>query len=103
MLAGEPAALVDQIDELAECGVEHLVLEFLAADGRDLDEQMVDLRRARATRAQLSDPTPGAGQMPAVAAAAASREAALADGACRYQRGTSAPIAKLTMPTVSTI
>jgi probable F420-dependent oxidoreductase len=40
VLAGEPAALVDQIAELAECGVEHLVLEFLAADGRELDEQM---------------------------------------------------------------
>jgi probable F420-dependent oxidoreductase len=40
VLAGEPAALVDQITELADCGVEHLVLEFLAADGRELDEQM---------------------------------------------------------------
>jgi hypothetical protein len=40
VLAGEPAALVEQIHELAECGVEHLVLELLAADGRDLDEQM---------------------------------------------------------------
>lgn len=40
VLAGEPAALVDQIAELAECGVEHLVLEFLAADGGELDEQM---------------------------------------------------------------
>jgi probable F420-dependent oxidoreductase len=40
VLAGEPAALVDQIAELAGCGVEHLVLEFLAPDGRDLDEQM---------------------------------------------------------------
>ena len=40
VLAGEPAALVDQITELAACGVEHLVLEFLAADGRELDEQM---------------------------------------------------------------
>jgi probable F420-dependent oxidoreductase len=40
VLAGEPARLVDQIAELAECGVEHLVLEFLAADGRELDEQM---------------------------------------------------------------
>ncbi len=39
-LAGEPAALVDQIRELADCGVEHLVLEFLAADGRELDTQM---------------------------------------------------------------
>jgi probable F420-dependent oxidoreductase len=41
VLAGEPAALVEQIAELADCGVEHLVLELLAADGRDLDEQLV--------------------------------------------------------------
>src|SRR3989441_396104 len=40
VLAGEPAALVDQIRELAGCGVEHLVIEFLAADGRELDEQL---------------------------------------------------------------
>jgi hypothetical protein len=40
VLAGDAAALVDQITELADCGVEHLVLEFLAADGRELDEQM---------------------------------------------------------------
>jgi probable F420-dependent oxidoreductase len=40
VLAGEPAALVDQIRELADCGVEHLVCEFLAADGRELEEQM---------------------------------------------------------------
>jgi probable F420-dependent oxidoreductase len=40
VLAGEPAALIEQVSELAECGVEHLVLEFLAADGRELDEQM---------------------------------------------------------------
>ena len=40
VLAGEPAALVDQIRELAECGVQHLVLEFLAADGRELEAQM---------------------------------------------------------------
>ena len=40
VLAGEPAALIEQIRELAECGVEHLVLEFLSADGRELDEQM---------------------------------------------------------------
>src|SRR5438128_993134 len=38
--AGEPAALVEQIGELAACGVEHLVLEFLAADGSELDAQM---------------------------------------------------------------
>jgi len=41
VLAGEPAGLVDQIAELAECGVKHLVLEFLASDGRELEEQMV--------------------------------------------------------------
>ena len=40
LLAGEPAALVDQIRELGTAGVEHLVLEFLAADGADLDEQI---------------------------------------------------------------
>ena len=40
VLAGEPAALVEQVHELAECGVEHLVLEFLAADGPELDAQM---------------------------------------------------------------
>ena len=40
VVAGEPAALVDQIAELADCGVEHLVLEFLASDGRELDAQM---------------------------------------------------------------
>ena len=40
VLAGEPPALIDQISELAGCGVEHLVLEFLAADGRELDAQM---------------------------------------------------------------
>lgn len=41
MLVGEPAALIERIDELAGCGVEHLVIEFLASDGPDLDEQMV--------------------------------------------------------------
>jgi probable F420-dependent oxidoreductase len=40
VLAGEPAALVEQIHELAECGVEHLVLEFLAADGAELQAQL---------------------------------------------------------------
>jgi probable F420-dependent oxidoreductase len=40
VLAGEPSALVDQLAELAECGVEHLVLEFLAADGGELGAQM---------------------------------------------------------------
>ena len=40
VIAGEPARLVEQISELADCGVEHLVLEFLASDGRELDEQM---------------------------------------------------------------
>jgi probable F420-dependent oxidoreductase len=41
VIAGEPARLVEQIAELADCGVEHLCLEFLSADGRELDEQMV--------------------------------------------------------------
>ena len=47
--------------ELADCGVEHLVLEFLAADGRELDEQMAALRRARAPPARLiaRAPRPG--------------------------------------------
>ena len=40
VLAGEPAAVVDQLRELADCAVEHLVLEFLAADGDDLDAQL---------------------------------------------------------------
>ena len=40
VIAGEPARLIEQIAELAECGVEHLVLEFLSEDGRELDEQM---------------------------------------------------------------
>jgi probable F420-dependent oxidoreductase len=40
VLAGEPAALVDQLAELADCGVEHLVAEFLAADGDELRRQM---------------------------------------------------------------
>jgi len=40
VLAGEPARLVEQIAELADCGVEHLVLEFLASDGPELDGQM---------------------------------------------------------------
>jgi probable F420-dependent oxidoreductase len=40
VVAGEPAALVAQLAELAACGVEELVLEFLAADGGELDAQM---------------------------------------------------------------
>ena len=40
VLAGEPGAIVDQIQELAACGVEHLVVELLAADGRELEQQM---------------------------------------------------------------
>jgi uncharacterized Ntn-hydrolase superfamily protein len=31
---------IDQIGEIAGCGVEHLVLEFLSEDGRALDERM---------------------------------------------------------------
>jgi probable F420-dependent oxidoreductase len=52
VLAGEPAALIDQIAELADCGVEHLVIEFLAADGRELDEQMATF--AERVRPRLS-------------------------------------------------
>ncbi len=40
ILAGEPAALIDQIRELADCGVEHLVLEFLSEDAKALERQM---------------------------------------------------------------
>jgi probable F420-dependent oxidoreductase len=40
VLVGEPAALVEQLAELAACGVEHLVVEFLAADGPELESQM---------------------------------------------------------------
>jgi probable F420-dependent oxidoreductase len=39
-LAGDPAAIVDQIRELAACGVEHLVLEFLSEDEAELGAQM---------------------------------------------------------------
>ena len=40
VIAGEPGAVTDRIQELAACGVEHLVLELLTADGRELEEQM---------------------------------------------------------------
>ena len=40
VIAGEPGAIADQLGELREADVEHLVLEFLATDGADLDEQM---------------------------------------------------------------
>jgi probable F420-dependent oxidoreductase len=40
VLAGEPPALIADIRELAECGVEQLVLEFLAEDGPDLGRQV---------------------------------------------------------------
>jgi probable F420-dependent oxidoreductase len=40
VIAGEPAAVADQITDLAACGVEELVLELLAADGPELDAQM---------------------------------------------------------------
>jgi alkanesulfonate monooxygenase SsuD/methylene tetrahydromethanopterin reductase-like flavin-dependent oxidoreductase (luciferase family) len=52
VVAGEPAALVEQIAELAACGVEELVLELLAADDRDLDEQMATF--AERVRPRLS-------------------------------------------------
>ena len=40
VLVGEPSALVERIAELGAVGVEHLVIEFLAADGPEFDEQM---------------------------------------------------------------
>jgi alkanesulfonate monooxygenase SsuD/methylene tetrahydromethanopterin reductase-like flavin-dependent oxidoreductase (luciferase family) len=40
VLAGEAAALAEEIRELGAAGVEHLVLEFLASDTADLDQQM---------------------------------------------------------------
>ena len=52
VLAGAPAALAEQIGELAAVGVEHLVCEFLAADGRELEEQMVTF--AERVRPQLT-------------------------------------------------
>ena len=62
VIAGEPAALVDQIAELAGCGVEHLVLEFLASDGRELDGQMAAFaERVRPKLAVATPPTCRAG------------------------------------------
>jgi alkanesulfonate monooxygenase SsuD/methylene tetrahydromethanopterin reductase-like flavin-dependent oxidoreductase (luciferase family) len=52
VLAGAPADLVQQIGELAAIGVEHLVCEFLAADGRELEEQMAAF--AERVRPQLN-------------------------------------------------
>jgi probable F420-dependent oxidoreductase len=52
VLAGEPASLVDQLTELTDCGVEHLVVEFLAADGAELDAQMMTF--AERVRAKLA-------------------------------------------------
>jgi probable F420-dependent oxidoreductase len=40
-LVGEPPVVIDRLRELADCGAEHVVLEFLAADGRELDAQMI--------------------------------------------------------------
>ena len=40
VMAGDPAALIEQIRELADCGVEHLVLEFLSEDGAALARQI---------------------------------------------------------------
>jgi probable F420-dependent oxidoreductase len=40
-LVGEPLLLIDRLRELADCRAEHVVLEFLAADGAELDAQMV--------------------------------------------------------------
>jgi probable F420-dependent oxidoreductase len=52
VLAGEPASLIEQVRELADCGVEHLVCEFLSADGRELAEQMTTF--AERVRAKLA-------------------------------------------------
>ena len=52
VLAGSPADLVEQIGELTAVGVEHLVCEFLAADGRELEEQMATF--AERVRPRLS-------------------------------------------------
>jgi len=52
VLAGEPASLIDQLNELADCGVEHLVVEFLAADGTELDAQLTTF--AERVRAKLA-------------------------------------------------
>jgi len=52
VLAGEPASLIDQLHELADCGVEHLVVEFLAADGTELDAQLTTF--AERVRAKLA-------------------------------------------------
>jgi probable F420-dependent oxidoreductase len=52
VLAGEPASLIDQVRELADCGVEHLVCEFLSADGAELAEQMTTF--AERVRAKLA-------------------------------------------------
>ena len=59
VLAGEPAALVDQLAELHECGVEHLVCEFLAADGAELDAQLrvfAERVRAKLTSREAHEP-----------------------------------------------
>ncbi len=40
VIAGEPRAVIDEINEIADCGVEHLVCEFLSEDGRALQDQM---------------------------------------------------------------
>jgi probable F420-dependent oxidoreductase len=40
VLAGEAPVLIDHVHELAECGVEHLVLEFLSEDAQSLSQQL---------------------------------------------------------------
>jgi alkanesulfonate monooxygenase SsuD/methylene tetrahydromethanopterin reductase-like flavin-dependent oxidoreductase (luciferase family) len=45
VLAGKPPVLIAHIRELAECGVEHLVLEFLAEDGQALSQQLTAFAR----------------------------------------------------------
>lgn len=45
VITGTPDQLVGQLRELAEIGVEHLVVEFLADDGDELDAQMTTFAR----------------------------------------------------------
>lgn len=40
-LVGEPPVVIERLRELADCGARHVVLEFLAADGRELDAQLL--------------------------------------------------------------
>jgi probable F420-dependent oxidoreductase len=40
-LVGEPPVVIERLRELADCGARHVVLEFLAADARELDAQLL--------------------------------------------------------------